>query len=116
MYLKKTIGSVLMAVLALNAGAQTKPASSKTKMDQFVSSLMQKMTVEEKIGQLTLYTSDLDVTGPTIRAGYKTDIENGLVGAFFNAYTPAYPRKLQELGFKNTRLKIPLIFGYDVIH
>ncbi|SDE55241.1 beta-glucosidase [Mucilaginibacter pineti] len=116
MYLKKTIGSVLMAVLALNGTAQTKPASSKTKMDQFISSLMQKMTVEEKIGQLTLYTSDLDVTGPTIRAGYKTDIENGLVGAIFNAYTPAYTRKLQDLAVKNTRLKIPLIFGYDVIH
>lgn len=85
-------------------------------MDQFVSNLMSKMTLEEKIGQLTQYTSDMALTGPTIRAGYKDDIQKGLVGSIFNAYTPAYTRQLQEMAVKNTRLHIPLIFGYDVIH
>ncbi len=74
------------------------------------------MTLEEKVGQLSLYTSDWDVTGPTIREGYKEDIKKGRVGAIFNAFTAKYTRELQEMAVKETRLHIPLIFGYDVIH
>ncbi|MVT11843.1 beta-glucosidase BglX [Chitinophaga tropicalis] len=81
----------------------------------FISNLIRKMTLEEKIGQLNLLTSDMDVTGPFMKPGYKKDIEAGLCGAVFNAYTPQYTRQLQEMALK-TRLKIPLLFGYDVIH
>nr|MCU0383276.1 glycoside hydrolase family 3 C-terminal domain-containing protein [Cyclobacteriaceae bacterium] len=45
-----------------------------------------------------------------------TDIKNGDVGAIFNAYGASYTRQLQQLAVENTRLKIPLLFGYDVIH
>lgn len=85
-------------------------------IDHRVDSVLQLMTVEEKVGQLTLYTSDWDVTGPSIRSGYKEDIKAGKVGAIFNAYTPKYTRMLQEVAVKETRLGIPLLFGYDVIH
>jgi len=81
-----------------------------------VDSLLALMTLEEKVGQLTLFTSDNDVTGPTIRENYKGDIKAGRVGAIFNAFGADYTRKLQEIAVKETRLGIPLLFGYDVIH
>ena len=82
----------------------------------FVDSLIEQMTLEEKIGQMTLFTSDWDVTGPSIRGNYEADIRSGKVGAIFNAYTAAYTRQLQRIAVEETRLKIPLLFGYDVIH
>ena len=87
-----------------------------SKMDRFIADLMAKMTLDEKIGQLTLLTSNWESTGPTMRDGYKEDIRTGRVGAIFNAYTAKYTRELQALAVEGTRLKIPLIFGYDVIH
>ena len=81
-----------------------------------VDSLLQLMTLEEKIGQLSLFTSDWDVTGPTLRENYKADIVAGKVGAIFNAHTADYTCELQRMAVEETRLGIPLIFGYDVIH
>jgi len=86
------------------------------KMDAFLDELMAKMTLQEKIGQLTLLTSDWESTGPTMREGYQQDIAAGRVGAIFNAYTAKYTRELQQMAVEGTRLKIPLLFGYDVIH
>jgi beta-glucosidase len=100
------VASLLLAALSVQA-QNTKQA--------FVSNLIKRMTLEEKIGQLNLLTSDMDVTGPFMKPGYKKDIEAGLCGSIFNAYTPQYTRQLQEMAMK-TRLKIPLLFGYDVIH
>lgn len=91
------------------------PKSEDVKMNNFINGLLQKMTLDEKIGQLNLLTSDMDVTGPTMRDTYKQDILSGRCGAIFNAYTPKYTRQLQDMSMK-TRLKIPLLFGYDVIH
>lgn len=98
-------------LLAAPARAQQQPAARHA----FITNLLQRMTTEEKIGQLNLLTSDMDVTGPFMKPGYKKDIEAGLCGAIFNAYTPKYTRQLQEMALR-TRLKIPLLFGYDVIH
>ena len=84
--------------------------------DQFINDLLAKMTLEEKVGQMSLFTSDWDVTGPSLRPQYKEDIKAGKVGAVFNAYTAKYTRELQQIAVENTRLKIPLLFGYDVIH
>jgi beta-glucosidase len=85
-------------------------------MDAFVDSLMSKMTLDEKIGQLNLVTSTMAVTGPTINKGYLDDIKAGRCGAVLNAYTPDFVRRLQEVAVRDTRLHIPLIFGFDVIH
>ena len=84
--------------------------------DAFVEKLLGQMTLDEKIGQMTLFTSDWDVTGPSLRPQYKDDIKSGKVGAVFNAYTAKYTRELQRIAVENTRLKVPLLFGYDVIH
>ncbi len=84
--------------------------------EKFVDSLLRVMTLEEKIGQMTLLTSDWDVTGPTMKSNYKEDIRSGRVGNIFNAFTAKYTRELQQIAVNETRLHIPLMFGYDVIH
>lgn len=105
----------LMNSFVLRSGIMKHPQMSKT-IEQRVDSLLALMTLEEKIGQMTLFTSDWEMTGPTLRAEYKEDIRKGRVGAIFNAHTAAYTRELQRIAVEETRLKIPLIFGYDVIH
>lgn len=85
-------------------------------MDEFISKLMSKMTLEEKIGQMNLPSIGFDVTGPVVSEGVEEKITKGLVGGVFNTYTPKAVRKLQEMAVNQSRLKIPLIFGYDVIH
>jgi beta-glucosidase len=85
-------------------------------IEERIDLLLGQMTVDEKIGQMTLFTSDWDVTGPTLRATYKDDIRSGKVGAIFNAHTASYTRDLQRIAIEETRLGIPLLFGYDVIH
>ncbi len=84
--------------------------------ENMIDSLLGVMTLEEQVGQLSLFTSDWDVTGPTLREGYRDDVRAGRVGAIFNAHTAAYNRELQRLAVEETRLGIPLLFGYDVIH
>jgi len=93
-----------------------RPAKLNERIERKVDSLLALMTMEEKVGQMTLFTSDWDVTGPTLRAGYKDDIKKGRVGAIFNAHTAAFTRDLQRIAVEETRLGIPLLFGYDVIH
>ncbi len=86
------------------------------KIEKRIDSLMALMTLEEKIGQLTLFTTDWGSTGPTIREGYQEDIRKGLCGALFNSHTVEFTRELQRIAVEESRLKIPLLFGYDVIH
>ncbi len=81
---------------------------------EFIDALMAKMTIEEKIGQLTLYTSGWDVTGPSLNPTSTEELRDGRVGGLFNAHGVAYVRGLQDIAVKQTRLGIPLIFGYDV--
>ncbi|MBL4896914.1 MAG: glycoside hydrolase family 3 C-terminal domain-containing protein, partial [Erythrobacter sp.] len=96
--------------------AQPSWAARDAEMDAFLDDLIGRMTLEEKVGQLTLLTSDWESTGPTMREGYQQDIAAGRVGSIFNAYTADYTRELQRMAVEGTRLKIPLLFGYDVIH
>ena len=111
---------LILGILMLPAGLYTQSTpiylDPKQPIERRVEDLLGRMTLEEKVGQLTLYTSDYDVTGPTIREGYKDDIKAGKVGGIFNAFGADYTRKLQEMAVKETRLNIPLLFGYDVIH
>lgn len=98
------------------AADQASPWQDPPEMGAFIDDLMARMTLQEKIGQLNLLSSGWDVTGPTMRDSYKQDIRDGNVGAVFNAVTATYTRDLQRLAVEETRLKIPLLFGYDVIH
>lgn len=103
-------------VLFLMLSACSGPEAPKNPYSTKVDSVLSLMTLEEKVGQLSLFTSDWDVTGPTMREGYKEDIRKGRVGAIFNAFTANYTRGLQKIAVEETRLKIPLLFGYDVVH
>lgn len=79
-------------------------------------SIIRIMTLEEKIGQLTLFTSNWSSTGPAMAKDNIELIKKGKVGGIFNAYTVDYVKSLQKIAVEETRLHIPLLFGYDVIH
>ena len=86
------------------------------KMNSFVNSLMSKMTLEEKIGQLNLVTPGGAVTGSVVSKDVDDKIRKGLVGGLFGITGPDKVRQAQDIAMKNSRLHIPLIFGLDVIH
>ncbi|WP_116788424.1 glycoside hydrolase family 3 N-terminal domain-containing protein [Flavobacterium psychrotrophum] len=83
---------------------------------EFVTELMGKMTVDEKIAQLVQFTADGTVTGPKSGSNFINEIKKGNVGSILNATNVQYTRQIQEVNLANSRLKIPLLFGYDVIH
>ncbi|WP_245925526.1 beta-glucosidase BglX [Arcticibacter pallidicorallinus] len=101
-------------MLSLSAGmAQT---TRDTKMDQFINRLMQQMTVEEKLGQLNLPGAGDITTGQASSSDIAGKIAEGKVGGLFNIKTVAKIRDVQKIAVEKSRLKIPLIFGMDVIH
>ncbi|PPK84590.1 beta-glucosidase [Neolewinella xylanilytica] len=106
----------MLVLLSAGLRAQQVPDWYDAGHERRIDSLLDIMTLEEKVGQMTLFTSDWDVTGPTIREGYQDDIKTGRLGAIFNAHTAEYNRNLQRIAVEETRLGIPLLFGYDVIH
>ncbi|WP_293955379.1 MULTISPECIES: beta-glucosidase BglX [unclassified Sphingobacterium] len=110
--MKKVVGTFLLAFLAWH----TSSAQTNQKMDKFIDQLMAKMTVEEKIGQLNLVTGGEATTGTTVSTDVESKIKNGQIGGIFSMSTPAKIRKTQEIAIKQSRLKIPIIFGMDVIH
>ena len=90
--------------------------SQQETIDQKVDVLLRQMTLEEKIGQLTQYSGDSSATGPiTINPNKQKEIKNGQVGSMLNVLGTGYTRQYQELAMQS-RLKIPLLFGLDVIH
>lgn len=103
------------AIAALQIAEQQSTSESQT-MNAFVSDLMSKMTLEEKLGQMNLLSIGFDVTGPVVSQDVDAKIKKGLVGGVFNMFTPSAVRKLQQMAVNESRLKIPLLFGYDVIH
>jgi len=108
----------LSLLVAFGASAQKKKAT-KTKLKpkaEFVSDLMSKMTLDEKIGQLNLPTSGDITTGQSGSWNITKLIEEGKVGGLFNIKTAAKIRDVQKLAVEKGRLKIPMIFGMDVIH
>lgn len=101
------------AVFSLQLQAQNKDA----KMNAFVSKLMGQMTVDEKIGQLNLVTPGGGVaTGAVVSSDVEGKIKSGKVGGLFGVIGVDKIRQAQELAVNGSRLKIPLIFGSDIIH
>jgi beta-glucosidase len=108
----------LAIVLAVSLSLQTKAQNSAdAKMNSFVSNLMKKMTLDEKIGQLNLVTPGGGVaTGEVVSRDVEAKIKAGNVGGLFGVIGSDKIRQAQELAVTGSRLKIPLIFGSDVIH
>jgi len=90
--------------------------SNPRQMNQFVAALMKKMTLDEKIGQLNLPSSGDFTTGTASNSGIEQKIKAGQVGGLFNIKSVAKIRAAQQFAVENSRLKIPMIFGMDVIH
>ncbi|ACU07968.1 Periplasmic beta-glucosidase [Flavobacteriaceae bacterium 3519-10] len=118
---------VLVAAMALSPciAAQemvSKPVQSyrteqyKTKKQAFVNALLAKMTVDEKIGQLNLPSAGDFTTGQAQSSDIGKKIEDGLVGGLFNIKGAEKIHAVQKVAVEKSRLKIPLIFGMDVIH
>jgi beta-glucosidase len=101
-------------ILALGLRAHSTEVDPR--MDAFIDGLMSRMTMPEKIGQLNLLSVGFDVTGPQLSKDADAKVRQGLVWGVFNTYTPDAVRKLQSMAVHDSRLGIPLLFGYDVIH
>ena len=85
-----------------------------------VEDLLGKMTIDEKVGQLIQYTGRWEMTGPApdndwAQTGLKK-IQSGELGSMLNVTGAEATRNAQKLAIENSRLGIPMIFGYDVIH
>ena len=96
--------------------APVTPKKIESPKDRFVSELMSKMTVDEKLGQLNLLTPGGAVTGSVVSTDVEKKIKSGLVGGIFGTRGADKIRQMQEIAVNNSRLKIPLIIGSDVIH
>jgi beta-glucosidase len=85
-------------------------------LDARVEALIVKMTLEEKVGQLVQYSAG-QPTGPgTNRTDYEDMIAKGQIGALFNISTAKETNAYQHIAVEKSRLRIPIIFGLDVIH
>src|SRR5215510_750699 len=105
------IGVLLIAVLIVNG-----QSSQDTRMKTFVDGLMKKMTLDEKIGQLNLPGAGDITTGQASSSDIGKKISEGKVGGLFNIKSVSKIRDVQKVAVEQSRLKIPLIFGMDVIH
>ena len=93
-----------------------KELSAADKETRFVRDLMQKMTLIEKIGQLSQYVGGSLLTGPQSGALSDSLFVRGMVGSILNVGGVENLRKLQEKNMQSSRLKIPVLFAFDVIH
>ncbi|NTW25279.1 MAG: beta-glucosidase BglX [Lentimicrobium sp.] len=103
-------------LLAFAITLQGQPMPDEIKMKNFINELMDKMTLEEKIGQLNLPGSGDIVTGQTSNSNIGLRIKEGQVGGLLNLKSVEKIRDVQRVAVEETRLKIPLMFGMDVIH
>jgi beta-glucosidase len=103
-------------VLTLSRVALGFPTASDPPYQARLEALLEAMTLEEKLGQLSAFSSGWSTTGPALNENYREELKKGGVGVLFNAHTVAYNRSLQQTAVEETRLGIPLLFGFDVIH
>lgn len=107
--MKKIFLSIFLAGLGITVSAQKS-------IDQKVTELMAKMTLEEKIGQLNQYNDDITATGPVTKDADKAgQVRAGKLGSILNAIGAKNTKNWQDQAMQS-RLKIPLLFGQDVIH
>lgn len=106
----------IQAITFAAGAALCASASDNAPMDAFIDSLMSRMTIEEKIGQLNLPVGGDIVTGDLMDGNIGSFIADGRVGGVFNLKGADRIRSYQQIAVENSRLGIPLIFGMDVIH
>lgn len=106
--------TLIVAVLFFSLAANAQ--QNNAKMNAFIKNLMSKMTLNEKLGQLNLPGSGDIVTGQAKSSDIGKKIREGKVGGLFNIKSVEKIKEVQRIAVEESRLKIPLIFGMDVIH
>jgi beta-glucosidase len=112
---KTRLVSVLIGLL-MSGCLHAEPQAGDSKMNAFLDDLIGRMTLQEKIGQLNLLSMGFNTNGPLLNPEAEAQIQNGSLGGVFGVYTPIATRKLQSLAVTKSRLGIPLLLGFDVIH
>ncbi|NIA56420.1 beta-glucosidase BglX [Massilia sp. TW-1] len=108
-------GTIVLSLL-LAVGVNVAHGTESAAVDRRVDRLLKQMTLEEKVGQLTQYSAESKATGPVaIESNVRDGIRSGRVGSVFSVVGTNSTRQYQELALQS-RLKIPLLFGMDVIH
>lgn len=92
------------------------PGDHTSSVDRKIDSLLNEMTLEEKLGQLNLPSAGQFTTGQAQNSDIAKKIERGMVGGLFNIKSVKAIREMQQIAVEKSRLKIPLLFGMDVIH
>ena len=108
--MKKVLLLFLLSIFILNLEAQDK------RMENFIDSLMSRMTTAEKIGQLNLNAAGSVTTGSTFNEKMAEKIRAGNLGAILNDFSLESIKASQDIAVKESPNHIPLIFGMDVIH
>lgn len=111
--MKKIVLAVILIAAVTTAFSQQ---TNNAKMELFINNLMKRMTLEEKIGQLNLPSEGDIITGLGTNDNIKAKIKKGLVGGMFNIKGVGKISEIQRIAVNESRLKIPLLFGMDVIH
>ena len=106
--------SIVGAALILSVASAAAQATT-SRAARFVDSLLARMTLEEKLGQLTQLPGRWGDTGPVVPEGGEGEIRRGQVGSFLGVFGAGYTRRMQEVALQS-RHKIPLLFAHDVIH
>ncbi len=120
--MKRTQTLLLLALFAVGtANAQNrKTMDKKQDIEKKIDALMAKMTLEEKVGQMNQYNGFWDVTGPSPKEGSAAlkyeHLRKGWVGSMLTVRGVKEVRAVQKIAVEETRLGIPLIIGFDVIH
>ncbi len=116
---KACLRSIVFLLLIPVLGFAQKSTQSAD-IDKKITALLNRMTLEEKVGQMNQYNGFWEVTGPVPKEGNAKlkyeHLRKGLVGSVLNVKGVENVRKLQEIVVNETRLGIPLLFGFDVIH
>jgi len=109
---------LLFFIVLLIVNCTTKVDNQHAKEDnseQFISELLSKMTIEEKIGQTNLRGTSSRVKG-SLPDSLKEAVRKGEIGAFLNVMNTDYVDELQRIAVEESPNGIPLIFGRDIIH
>lgn len=120
--MKKIITTGIFTLITIGTmNAQKLPHLDKTKpIEERIDLLMKQMTLEEKVGQMNQYNGFWEVTGPAPKGGTAElkyeHLRKGLVGSMLTVRGVKNVRAVQKIAVEETRLGIPLIIGFDVIH
>lgn len=106
----------LIATLLAAPAAAAPPVYATPQEKAFVDALMAKMTVEEKLGQLNQPAGVGNNTGPAAMTGNEDQIRKGEIGTYLGTQGAVLTCRLQRIAVEESRLGIPLMFGFDVIH